>query len=364
MKLGYMPPEGNKKNGRFTLLDFKNFCPYKVSLDDFREARSHFNAEEWMDILLGAIDYNPDGFMRKGWIDRDVWRAKHTMLTRLLPFIQPRVNLIELAPQQTGKSYMFEKISKYGWLLTGGQVSRTMLFLDRRSGARTKGLVTCNDFIAVDEIKSISFSNDKEMAGILKGYMEDGYATVGGTRVDGEAGIIFLGNIAYENMDSDKDMIGEINPIFRDSVLLQRIHGFIPGHYVPSLSPEMYINDWALNSEYFTEIMHLLRSTSETMKYRGMVEELVDVSSATGNTSGREKEAVFRLCTAYLKLFFPHANSDLIRTLKFKQEFDRYCLTPAKNMQETVLKQMRFVNPGMFPDGNLGFSTYTVRWDA
>lgn len=300
MKLGYMPPEGNKKNGRFTLLDFKNFCPYKVSLDDFREARSHFNAEEWMDILLGAIDYNPDGFMRKGWIDRDVWRAKHTMLTRLLPFIQPRVNLIELAPQQTGKSYMFGKISKYGWLLTGGQVSRTMLFLDRRSGARTKGLVTCNDFIAVDEIKSISFSNDKEMAGILKGYMEDGYATVGGTRVDGEAGIIFLGNIAYENMDSDKDMIGEINPIFRDSALLQRIHGFIPGHYVPSLSPEMYINDWALNSEYFTEIMHLLRSTSETMKYRGMVEELVDVSSATGNTSGREKEAVFRLCTAYL----------------------------------------------------------------
>ena len=165
-------------------------------------------------------------------------------------------------------------------------------------------------------------------------------------------------------MDSDKDMIGEINPLFRDSALLQRIHGFIPGHYVPSLSPEMYINDWALNSEYFTEIMHLLRSTSETMKYRGMVEELVDVTSATGNTSGREKEAVLRLCTAYLKLFFPHAGSELIRTPKFKQDFDRYCLTPAKTMQETVLKQMRFVNPGMFPDGNLGFSTYKVRWDA
>ena len=124
-----------------------------------------------MNILLGAIDYNPDGFMRKGWIDRDVWRAKHTMLTRLLPFIQPRVNLIELAPQQTGKSYMFGKISKYGWLLTGGQVSRTMLFLDRRSGARAKGLVTCNDFIAVDEIKSISFSNDQEMAEIGRAHV-------------------------------------------------------------------------------------------------------------------------------------------------------------------------------------------------
>jgi ATP-dependent Lon protease len=363
IKLGYMPPEGNKKNGRFTLLDFKNFCPYKVNIDDFREARRNFEIEEWMDILLGAIDYNPDGFIRHGWIERDIWKAKHTMLTRLLPFIQPRVNLIELAPQQTGKTYMFGKISKYGWLLSGGQVSRTMLFIDRRPGARPKGLVTCNDFIAVDEIKSIEFTNDKEMAGILKGYMEDGYATVGGTRIDGEAGMIFLGNIAHEQMDSDKNMIGDINPIFRDSALLQRIHGFIPGKCIPPLSPRMFINDWALNSEYFTEIMHLLRISSETMKYRAMVEELVEVKAATGDTSGREKEAIFRLCTAYLKLFFPHADSTLIRTTTFKQEFDKYCLTPAKSMQETVLKQMRFVNPGMFPDGNLGFSTYSVRWD-
>jgi ATP-dependent Lon protease len=283
------------------------------------------------------------------------------MLTRLLPFLQPRVNLIELAPQQTGKSYMFGKISKYGWLLTGGQVSRTMLFIDRRSGARTKGLVTCNDFIAIDEVKSIEFANDKEMAGILKGYMEDGYVTVGGTRIDGEAGIIFLGNIAVENMDADSDMIGDINPIFRDSALLQRIHGFVPGQFVPPLSPRMYINDWALNSEYFTEIMHLLRGTSETMRYRGLVEELIDVSSVSGDTSGREKEAVFRLCTAYLKLFFPHADSTLICTAKFKQEFDKYCLTPAKRMQETVLKQMKIINPGMF--GDTGFSTYKVRYE-
>lgn len=164
-----------------------------------------------------------------------------------------------------------------------------------------------------------------------------------------------------ENMDSDRDMIGDINPIFRDSALLQRIHGFVPGQYVPPLSPRMFINDWALNSEYFTEIMHLLRSTSETMRYRGLVEELIEVSSVSGDTSGREKEAVFRLCTAYLKLFFPHADSVLIHDAKFKQEFDKYCLTPAKRMQETVLKQMKIINPGMF--GDTGFSTYKVRYD-
>jgi len=361
VKLGYMPPEGGKKNGRFTLLDYKNFCPYEINLDAFREARTHFEVDEWMGILLGAIDYNPSGFDRKGWIERDIWNAKHTMLTRLLPFIQPRVNLIELAPQQTGKSYIFGKVGKYGWLLSGGSVSRTMLFLDRRSGARAKGLVTFNDFIAVDEIKSISFTNDKEMGGILKGYMEDGFATVGGTRVEGDAGIIFLGNIAMEDMDATKDMFRELPDIFRDSALVQRIHGFIPGQFIPPLSPRMFISGWALNTEYFTEIMHLLRSPAETMRYRGFVEELVEVTAKSGDTSGREQEAVMRLCTAYLKLFFPHADNKLICTPKFKKEFDEYCLTPAKSMQETVLQQMKIINPGMF--GGTGFATYRVRRD-
>jgi ATP-dependent Lon protease len=283
------------------------------------------------------------------------------MLTRLLPFIQPRVNLIELAPQQTGKSYIFGKVGKYGWLLSGGSVSRTMLFLDRRSGVRAKGLVTFNDFVAVDEVKSISFTNDKEMGGILKGYMEDGYATVGGTRVEGDAGIIFLGNIAMEDMDGDRDMFRELPDIFRDSALIQRVHGIIPGKFIPPLSPRMFISGWALNTEYFTEIMHLLRSPAETMRYRGLVEELVEVTAKSGDTSGREQEAVMRLCTAYLKLFFPHADNELICTSQFKNEFNEYCLTPAKRMQETVLHQMKIVNPGMF--GNTGFATYKVRRD-
>jgi ATP-dependent Lon protease len=91
------------------------------------------------------------------------------------------------------------------------------------------------------------------------------------------------------------------------------------------------------------------------------VEELVEVTAKSGDTSGREQEAVMRLCTAYLKLFFPHADNKLICTPKFKNEFDEYCLTPAKRMQETVLQQMKIINPGMF--GNTGFATYKLRYD-
>lgn len=361
VKLGYIPPEENKKNGRFTLLDYKNFCPYEVNLEAYREARSQYEStEEWMDVLLGAIDYNPDGFEKKGMLDQDIWLAKHTMLTRLLPFIQPRVNLIELAPQQTGKSYIFGKVGKYGWLAGGGSISRAKMFLDMRPGTNTKGLVAFNDFVAIDEIKSIEFKNDKEMGGILKGYMEDGFVNVGGTRVEGEAGIIFLGNIDVADMDGSKDMFSSLPPVLRDSALIERIHGIVPGRFIPPLSPNMFINGWALNTEYFTEIMHRMRSVSETMRYRGLVESLVEVSSESGSTSGREQEAVIRVCTAYMKLFLPHADNQCIEDIEFKRDFDKYCLQPAKRMQETVLQQMKIINPNEFKDR--GFSTYKVRY--
>ena len=358
IKIGYMPPEGNKKNGRFTLLDYRNFCPYEVSVDAFREARLHFDTEEWMDILLGAIDYSAEGFVRLGLMENEVWTAKHTMLTRLLPFIHPCINLIELAPQQTGKSYIFDKIGKYG-ILAGGKINRTALFRDMRPGARAPGLVTYNDYVAIDEVKTMEFSDDKEMSGFLKSYMEYGYCNVGGVRVEGDAGIIFLGNIAVADMDSSRDMFRELPSVFRDSALIQRIHGFIPGQNIPPLSPKMYMNDWALNTEYFTEIMHLLRTSAENMRYRGLVEELIEVSSKKDDTSGREQESVLRLCTAYMKLFFPHANIELIKDSKFRREFRRYCLQPATRMQETVLKQMQIINPEMF--GNRSMSTYKLK---
>ena len=355
--LGYMPPEPGKKNGRFTLMKYKDFCPYTVSLDSYRQARAQYDdPEEWMDVLLGAIDYCADGFARPGKSSVDTWRAKHTMLTRLLPFIHPRVNLIELAPQQTGKSYIFGKIGKYGWLAGGGSLSRAKMFLDMRPGARAKGLVTFNDFVAIDEVKSISFTNDLEMAGIFKGYMEDGYVNVGGNKVEGDAGIIFLGNIDVNDMDGSKDMFRELPDIFRDSALLQRIHGIVPGKYIPALSPAMYMNGWALNTEYFTEIMHQMRA-AETMRFRGMVEALVNVSGA--EISGREQNAVLRLCTAYMMLFFPHANQDMISEHKFKQDFDTYCLQPAKDMQHTVLRQLKIINPNEFEHKR--FAEYSIR---
>ena len=160
------------------------------------------------------------------------------------------------------------------------------------------------------------------------------------------------------DMDANKDMFRELPDIFRDSALLQRIHGFVPGKFIPALSPEMYMDGWALNTEYFTEIMHQLRSPAETMRYRALVEELVQVSGL--EVSGREQESVLRICTAYMKLFFPHADRTTIKSLKFKQDFNKYCLQPAKEMQYTVLQQLKIINPNEF--ANKQFAAYSVRY--
>lgn len=129
------------------------------------------------------------------------------------------------------------------------------------------GTVTTSDFVAVDEIKSINFSDPAEMQGILKGYMEEGFVNV--------AGIILLGNIDVNDMETTRDMFRELPAVFRDAALIERIHGFILGRKIPPLTDAMRINNWALNTEYFTEIVHLMRTSAETMRYRGLVEQLV-----------------------------------------------------------------------------------------
>ncbi len=47
------------------MTDFSPFCPYDIDLEYFCEARKSFTIEEWIDILLAAIDYNPDGYATK-----------------------------------------------------------------------------------------------------------------------------------------------------------------------------------------------------------------------------------------------------------------------------------------------------------
>lgn len=313
----------NSRDGKIKLLSFKNFCPYNIDLDEYKEARKEFTIEEWINIILGAVDYNASGYESE--------EEKLTMITRILPFVEKRLNLIELAPKGTGKSYLFGNVSRFGWLSSGGVMSRAKMFYDQTK--RREGLIAGSDFVTLDEVQTISFTDADEMRAALKGYLEQGNFTVGDYKGVADAGVILCGNIRKEIMDADgySNMFTELPVVFHESALIERFHGFIKGWNIPRMNDDLKVNGWALNSEYFCSILHELRSD---MTYRSVVDELIVVPDGADT---RDTEAVKRIATAYLKLLFPHVQhaSDIS-----SRDFKRYCLDRARRMRDTIKYQL------------------------
>lgn len=323
-KLRYrLPKDKPKTPGKIKLVDFKPFCPYEIDLDFYKDARSNFDVKEWIDVLLGAIDYNADGFQNS--------QEKLTMLTRLLPFVEKRLNLIELAPKGTGKTTVYGRLSRYGWLSSGNKLTRAQLLYNVRTGE--EGLLTSNDYLVLDEIQSQEFSDSDEIVGGLKNYMEQGVCTVAGREIKGDTSVVLSGNIAKELMDKDgyANMFGDLPEFTQQTAFLERFHGFIRGWNLPRINENLKISGWALNSEYFTTILHELRSD---LDYRQIVDEIV---IAPHNADTRHLEAMKRIATAYLKLLFPHVRE--ARDVDAR-EFEQYCLRPASKMRSIILYQM------------------------
>lgn len=313
----------SSKDGKIKLISFKNFCPYKIDVEQFKEARKEFTLDEWVNIILGAVDYNSSGYKTD--------EEKLTMITRLLPFVEKRLNLIELAPKGTGKSYLFGNVSRYGWLSSGGVMSRAKMFYDQSK--RREGLISGSDFVTLDEVQTISFTDTDEMRAALKGYLEQGNFTIGDYKGTADAGVVLCGNIRKEIMDADgySNMFVELPVVFHESALIERFHGFIKGWNIPRMNDDLKVSGWALNSEYFCSILHELRSD---MTYRAIVDELIIVPEGSDT---RDTEAVKRITTAYLKLLFPHVKS--VNDIDVR-DFKRYCLERAKKMRDTIRYQL------------------------
>lgn len=318
-----------KANGYIKMIDYSPFCPYIVDLEDFRKGREEFSTEEWIDVLISAVDYNPDGY--------DTEKQKLFILRRLLPFVERRVNIIELAPKGTGKSYVFHKISKRGWLISGGTVSRASLLYD--NAKKTGGLITRFDFVAFDEIQTMKFVDPGQIQTALKDYMEFGEVKGFDAKMEADAGIVVLGNVDAEKFNTKLNMVEEINPMFRESATLDRFHGLIPGWEIPRMHQGLVADGWALNTEYFAEVLHLLR---DEMQYSAIVDECLDIPS---KPDMRDLTAIKRLCTAYVKLIFPHATckEDIP-----PGEFIKYCLEPAIEMRQSIKNQLCAVDPKEF----------------
>jgi len=326
VKLVYIPPEGNQK-GIIEIVEYKPFKPYEVDVEYFREKRKEFTLEEWIDLLIRSMEYNPDGF--------ESLSQKLLFLARLLIFVEPNLNMIELAPKGTGKSYTFNNLSKYGWVISGGVVSRARLLYDIAQA--TPGIITRYDFVVLDEIETIKFTEPSELQGALKNYLESGNFTVANYRGVSSAGFMLLGNIPLT-----KDMKPLYNKyfinlpsFFQDSALLDRFHGFIKGWKLPRMREDLKLEGYALNVEYFSEILHKLRTIPDFAK---IVDTLLDIPK---NADTRDTKAIVKICTAYLKLLYPHIYKEEDIN---KKEFEIFCLKPALEMRRIIKTQISLID--------------------
>lgn len=310
-----------KSNGFIKMIDYRPFCPYTVDLEEYKEGRKSFTTEEWINVLISAADYNYKGF--------ENYAQRLTFLQRLLPFVEKNLNIIELAPPGTGKSYLFGQISRFGWLVSG-KSTRAQLIYNKMN--KREGVVAYKDYVALDEIREADYMKDTEMHSSLQQIMENGsFKADDGHQVNVDAAMVFLGNIIGTNMNEHKFMFEELPEPFHRAPFLDRLHGFIKGWELPRMNDDMKANGWALNSEYFSSILHELREDST---YRSIVEGMLNIPP---KADARDTEAIRKICTAYIKLIFPHVEKpeDISPT-----DFDTYCLQPAKAMRSIIREQM------------------------
>lgn len=153
--LQYVPPDGDEvKKGQIWMTEFKPFQTPGVDLDYYTESRKHFSLEEWIDLLVSSCQFNPECHTLE---------QKMLLLSRVIPLVQPRVNLVELAPKGTGKSFVFDNISRYAAVIPGGKLSAPSLFFN--SSSRQIGLIPRYDVVVVDEIQKIQTDSAGESDG-------------------------------------------------------------------------------------------------------------------------------------------------------------------------------------------------------
>lgn len=328
VKLVLLPDEDGKKN-HIQMVDYKPFKPYSsVDISYLAEARKNFTISEWIDALISAMEYDPDGFLSL--------TQKVEFLTRLLIFLEPRLNVIELAPKGTGKSYVFGNLSKYGWLVSGGKVTRAKLFFDKTK--QQNGIIKNHDFTVFDEIQTIEFQEPEEIQAALKSYLESGKTTIDNNEFTSECGLMLMGNIPLteDRKPRSRMYFDNLPKNFRESALLDRFHCFIEGWLLPRVDKSMIFQGWTINVEYFSEVLHTMRTQNT---YSFLFDQLVKFEM---KADVRDSNAIKRIATAYMKLFFPHWQK--VEDVNM-DEFKNYCLNPAIHRRGIIKEQCHNIDP-------------------
>ena len=227
-------------------------------------------------------------------------------------------------------------MSKYGWLVSGGKVTRAKLFYDKTK--QQNGIIKNHDYTAFDEIQTIVFQEPAEIQAALKSYLESGKTTIDQNEFTSECGLMLMGNIplTQDHQPLSNKYFDSLPINFRESALLDRFHCCIEGWKMPRIKKDMIYKGWTINVEYFSEILHSMRTNNT---YGLLFDQLVQFEE---KADVRDQKAIKRIATGYMKLLFPHwRNVDDVN----KEVFEMYCLNPAIHRRGIVKEQCHNIDP-------------------
>jgi ATP-dependent Lon protease len=265
-------------------------------LEVMGHARQSFTTDQWKDMLLRSIGLEPDALDTK---------AKNAMLLRMVPFVERNYNMVELGPRGTGKSHLFQQVSPYAHLISGGKATVARMFVNNATGQR--GLVCQYDVVCFDEVSGISFDS-KDGVNIMKGYMESGEFSRGKESIRGEGSMVFVGNfeVDVEHQQRVGHLFGPLPVEMRDDTAwMDRIHGYLPGWNVPKQGKELWTDHFGLVSDFLSECLSRLR-------YQSRVSALQNKVHFGGALSGRDVNAANKTASGLLKLLYPDPAASIL----------------------------------------------------
>ena len=298
VNLSYDAAIAQEQNGRpFAIEGLRAIQLSKADvLGTLLRGRHELTCEEWKRLLLRSIGLEPAALSE---------RAQMVALIRMAPFVERNYNLVELGPRGTGKSHLYQQISPYAHLISGGRATVAKMFVNNANGQR--GLVCQYDVVCFDEISGVSF-DQKDGVNILKGYMESGEFSRGKESIRAEGGIAMVGNL-----DVDVEQQQRVGHLFSplsadmrdDTAFMDRIHAYVPGWDFPKLSPQEHFTDhFGLVSDFLSECWSRLRVGSRVPMLQGRV-------NYGGALSGRDITAVNKTVSGLLKLLYPDPKMDV-----------------------------------------------------
>ena len=268
--------------------------PIQMSKPDVVEVlargRAKFASQEWIDLLLRSVGLEPASLSE---------RAKRVALLRMVPFVERNYNFVELGPRGTGKSHIYQQISPYSHLISGGKATVAKMFVNMATGQR--GLVCQYDVVCFDEVSGISF-DQKDGVNIMKGYMASGQFSRGKENIRADGSIVMLGNLDVDVQQQQRigHLLSPLPPEMRnDTAFMDRLHAYAPGWDFPKLKVDEHLTDhFGLVSDFLSECWNKLRTGTRVNVLQGRL-------YWGGALSGRDIEAVNKTISGLLKLLYP-----------------------------------------------------------